>query len=90
MRFNIISSFCEIWDLIVFEIIAFMKCLNFSDVVRILYEHVSFHQFHRIPLSCDHQGLAYTPKDPPGRVDIKKISVFLCLKKMYCIIDITV
>ena len=49
--------------------------LNFLDVVRILCKHVKLYQFHQIPLLCDHQELACTPKDPPRRVDMKEMSL---------------
>ena len=60
-----------------------MRLLDFLDVVRILYQHIRFYQFHHIPLLYDHQGLAYTPKDPPRRVVMKESSVISFYKNIY-------
>ena len=58
----------------VFEIIGVMKFLDFLDVVRTLYKHEWFHDFHRISFLRDHQELACTPKDPRRPVDMKEIN----------------
>ena len=74
IRFDLPKRFYEIWDLFDFEIIEFMRFLDFSDV-RILYRQLRFYKFHQISLLCDHQELACTPKDPPRRVDMNEMSL---------------
>ena len=66
-----------------FEHRIFMRFLDFLDVVRILYKHVRFYQFHQIPLLCDHQELACTPKDPPRRVDMKEMNLIYFHKNIH-------
>ena len=64
-----------LWDLGLFSgSVVFMTCFNLFDVVSMLYKHVRSYRFHQIPLLCDHQALACTPKDPPRRVDMKEMS----------------
>ena len=58
--------------------VVFISLLDFLDADRILYKHVRFYRFHQIPLLCDHQELACTPKDPRRRVDMKEMSL-ICL-----------
>ena len=86
LRFDLICWLYEIWDKLVFEVVAFMTFLNFVDVVRILYKHVRLYQFHQISLLYDHQELACTPKDPPRRAGIK-MSLTSFYKKMYWVVD---
>ena len=74
-----------------FEFIVFVRFLAFLDVVRILYyRHLKFCQFHQIPLLCDHQELACTPKDPPRRVSITQMSFGVFYGNIYWVIDKTV
>ena len=80
IRFDLLNSFYEIWDLFDLEIIEIMRFLDFFDVI-ILFRHMRFHKFHQIPLSCDHQELACTPKDPPRRVDMNERSLIYFYKK---------
>ena len=63
-----------------FGLIDCMRFWDFLDVVGILYKHVRFFQFHQIALLCDHQELACTSKDPPRRVDMKKMSLIVFYK----------
>ena len=86
MRFNLLNWFYEIWDLFDFEIIAFMLW-DFLNVVGILYKHIRFYKFHQIPLLCDRQELACTPKDPPRRVDMNEISLICFYNKNHWVIN---
>ena len=70
------------FGIVFFGFVVFMTSFKFLDVVSVLYKHVRFYQFHQIPLLCDHQELACTPKDPPWRVDIKNESDFFDKKTM--------
>ena len=58
-----------------------MICLALLDVVRISFEHISVYQLHQIPLVCDHQELACTPKDPPRRVVMQEMSQIVFIRK---------
>ena len=59
-----------------FGIVVFMRLLL---IYAMLLEYCMrrVYQFHQTPVLCDHQDLACTPKDPPRRVDMKEISIFL-------------
>ena len=46
----------------------FVNHLTFLDVVDdvgVAYRQGGFYRIHQIQFLCDHQELAYTPKDPP-------------------------
>ena len=90
IRFDLLNWFYELWDLFVFETIDFMRCLDFVDVVRILFQPTRFCQFHHIPLLRDHQELACTPKDSPRRVDMNETSLIYFYFKKHWVIDKTV
>ena len=60
----------------------FMRCLDFLDVVRIANKHVRFYPFHQIPLLCDQQELACTPKDTPRRIDMKEFCLSILVRQV--------
>ena len=64
IRIHLINIIYDIWNLLFLEMIAFMRCLNFLDVVRILHKHIRSYQFNQLPLLGDHQELACTPNNP--------------------------
>ena len=70
------------------RICCFMTFLKILDVVSILHKHVRSYQFHQIPLLCDHQELACTPKDPPRRVDMKEASLIVFRKNVRKMIEL--
>ena len=82
IRFNLLNWCYEIWNWFVVESIDFMRFLNFVDIVRISSQHIRFHQFHQVPLLCDHRALACTPKDQPRRIDINERSPISFYKKI--------
>ena len=73
-----------------FESILVSAMFGLLDVVRILYRHMMFYQFHQIPLLCDHRELACTPKDPPRRFDMNEMGLIFFYEKIHWVINKTV
>ena len=90
IRFNLLNWFVEIRESFFFEMSAFMRFGDFLDGVRVSYKHVRFYHIHQMPLLCDHQELACTPKHPPRRVDMKETSRIYSHTNNYCVINKTV
>ena len=59
------------------NLLFFMRCVDFLDAARTLHEHSQFYQCHQVPLLCDRQELASTPKDPPRRVEMEEMSLIV-------------
>ena len=62
-------------------------CWAFAADVGIAY---ILERLHQIQLLCDHQELAYTPKDPPWRVSMTVVSFRHIDGSIYSVIDKTV
>ena len=63
---------------------------DFLDDVGIAYKHKRFYRNHQLQVLCDHQELAYTPKDPPWRVSMTEMSFRNTYGNIYWVIDKTV
>ena len=60
---------------------------DFVADVGIAYILERLYRIHQIQLLCDHQELAYTPKDPPWRVSMTQMSFRIIYGNIYWVIE---